>query len=260
VNTTSSLLTSQSVLFYNSCHRPNVGPIRCTLSQPSTTRRTRAWINSADPYHAYYQNQKEKLARGEVEDETVPQDKQGEKDEKMDISSLDLCVYFKCFSIYWKWLSIFTGSIVTDSLWVFQPPSRSVENWQEIRQVGPGAKKVGWNWLARLCYCPNHWTRGCRCQLRITPTKLQPLSRSVYQDTWRNTEKLIVTIPDLPMNFHSVIFFSIQAALWWLQNQVILYGEDIDNLHKPGWRFVGVQREEKVAFMNFFWWCTSCIV
>ena len=74
-----------------------------------------SFLNPADPYHGYYQYRMEKVARGEVEDETVQKEK-GEKDEQMEvidvgveppsaefilelpnISSLDLCVYSKCF-------------------------------------------------------------------------------------------------------------------------------------------------------------------
>jgi len=75
-----------------------------------------SFLNPADPYHGYYQYRMEKVARGEVEDETVQKEKEGEKDEKMElidvgvepppaefilelpnISSLDLCVLFVLF-------------------------------------------------------------------------------------------------------------------------------------------------------------------
>ena len=79
-----------------------------------------SFLNPADPYHAYYQYRMAKVARGEVEDETVQKDRQGETDEKMEpidvgvepppaefilelpsISSLDLCVCSKWFFFFY---------------------------------------------------------------------------------------------------------------------------------------------------------------
>lgn len=40
-----------------------------------------SFLNPADPYHAYYRHRMDKVARGEVDEETIPKDKPGEQAE-----------------------------------------------------------------------------------------------------------------------------------------------------------------------------------
>lgn len=72
-----------------------------------------SFLNPLDPYHAYYRHRMDKVAKGEIDDESLQKDKQGEQEERKEqldiglepppsefildlpnITSIDLCVFF----------------------------------------------------------------------------------------------------------------------------------------------------------------------
>jgi len=43
-----------------------------------------SFLNPHDPYHAYYRHRMDKVAKGEIDDDTVQKDKQGDKEERQE--------------------------------------------------------------------------------------------------------------------------------------------------------------------------------